>query len=85
MTFGWLFDQSLDNATLPSGLQALTFGEDFDQRLGNTTLPSGLKHLTVDEAFDLDDLVDVIFPAGCRVWQAHRGGDRVEVHTHVIE
>ena len=43
MTFGNGCDQSLEKASLPSGLQTLTFGECFDQSLEHVTLPSGLQ------------------------------------------
>ena len=35
MTFGFNFDQSLDNTNLPSGLQSLEFGYNFTQSLDN--------------------------------------------------
>ena len=34
LTCGSRFNQSMDNVTLPSGLQSLTFGEEFDWSIG---------------------------------------------------
>ena len=34
-----VFNQSLDNVSLPSALQTLTFGWDFNQSLDNVSLP----------------------------------------------
>ena len=52
LTFGGLFNQSIDDVTLPSGLHSLTFGTFFNQRIDNSTLPSGLQTLTFGETFN---------------------------------
>ena len=46
LTFGFWFNQSLDNVTLPSMLQSLPFGNNFNQSLDNMTLPLALRSLT---------------------------------------
>ena len=46
LTFGALFNQSLDKVTWPEGLQSLTFGVFFDQSLDNVTWPGGLQSLS---------------------------------------
>ena len=52
LTFGGLFNQSIDDVTLPSGLHSLTFGTFFNQRIDNSTLSSGLQTLTFGETFN---------------------------------
>jgi len=42
LTFGDMFNQSLQGVILPSSLQSLTFGETFNQSLQGVTLPSSL-------------------------------------------
>jgi len=42
LTFGYWFDQPLDNVTFPLTLTHLTFGNWFNQPLDNVTLPSTL-------------------------------------------
>ena len=46
LTFGDMFNQSLQGVILPSSLQSLTFGETFNQSLQGVTLPSSLQSLT---------------------------------------
>ncbi|CAE7567303.1 unnamed protein product [Symbiodinium natans] len=52
LTFGEMFNQSLDQVQLPSSLQTLTFGEDFNQSLENVQLPIGLQTLTFGKMFN---------------------------------
>ena len=53
LTFGYDFNQRLDNTTLQPSLHSLTFvGYGFDQSLDNTTLPSGLLSLTFGYRFN---------------------------------
>ena len=63
LTFGGLFNQSIDDVTLPSGLQSLTFGTFFNQRIDTVTLPSDLQSLTF--GFRLNQRMEnVALPSG---------------------
>eukprot|EP00930_Biecheleria_cincta_P035248 TRINITY_DN24252_c0_g1_i1.p1 TRINITY_DN24252_c0_g1~~TRINITY_DN24252_c0_g1_i1.p1 ORF type:complete len:754 (-),score=133.71 TRINITY_DN24252_c0_g1_i1:102-2363(-) len=46
LTFDDSFDQSIDDVTLPWGLESLTFGTNFAQSLEMVKFPSGLQSLT---------------------------------------
>ena len=63
LTFGGLFNQSIDDVTLPSGLHSLTFGTFFNQRIDNVTLPSDLQSLTFGFSFN-QSMVNVTLPSG---------------------
>ena len=52
LTFGRAFNQSLNKAMLPSGLQGLTLGWDFSQSLNNATLPLGLQSMSSGKHFN---------------------------------
>jgi len=41
--FGYSFNQSLDNVTLPNNLQSLAFGYSFNQSLDHVHLPSSCR------------------------------------------
>ena len=41
------FNQSMQKAALPNGLQFLTFGEGFNQCMVKAALPGGLQSLTI--------------------------------------
>ena len=43
LSFGNMFNQSLERVTLPSSLQSLSFGFKFNQSLERVTLPSSLR------------------------------------------
>ena len=55
--------QTLDNLTIPSGLQSLTFGDKFNQSMDNTTLPSGLQSLTFGWDFN-QSMDNMTLPSG---------------------
>ena len=63
LTFGGLFNQSIDDVTLPSGLHSLTFGTFFNQRIDNVTLPSDLQSLTFGFSFN-QSMNNVALPSG---------------------
>ena len=46
LTGSYFFDHSLENVTLPMGLQSYAFGDGFNQSLKNATLPTGIQSLT---------------------------------------
>jgi hypothetical protein len=52
LTFGFHFNQSLENTELPNSLRTLTFGNCFNQSLEGVTLPSSLKSLRFGDAFN---------------------------------
>eukprot|EP00435_Cladocopium_sp_Y103_P039421 s2269_g10.t1 len=52
MTFGHLFNQSLERVTLPSSLQSLSFDWEFNQSLERVTLPSSLQSLSFGYMFN---------------------------------
>ena len=54
---------SLDNVTLPAGLQSLTFGQSFNQSMENVMLPAGLQVLDFGHYFD-HSLESVTLPSG---------------------
>jgi hypothetical protein len=62
------FNQSLDNVTLPCGLQSLLVWYDFNQSLDNVTLPCGLQSLLVwydfDQSLDNVTLPNALFDTG---------------------
>ena len=62
LTFGSMFDHSLDKVTLPSRLQSLTFGNHFDQNLDKVLWPAGLQSLTFGVCFN-QRLDKVMWPA----------------------
>ena len=41
-----MFNQSMENVTLPSSLQSITFGQKFNQSLESVKLPSGSQSIT---------------------------------------
>jgi hypothetical protein len=51
LTFGFMFNQSLEGVTLPTSLRSLVFGEKFNQSLLEVTLPGGLQSLTLGRGF----------------------------------
>merc|ERR1712050_515633 len=52
LTFGYKFNQSLDNIALPGSLQTLTFSHCFNQSLDNVALPGTLQTLTFGDLFN---------------------------------
>jgi hypothetical protein len=52
LTFGYNFNENIDNLLLPSSLQQLTFGNDFNQSVDNLKLPVSLKQLTFGHDFN---------------------------------
>ena len=65
LTFGKLFNQSLEGVTLPSSLQNLTFGKRFSQSLERVALPSSLQKLTFGDRFN-QSLEGVTLPDSLR-------------------
>jgi len=63
LSFGFGFNQSMENVALPAGLQSLTFGQFFDQSMENVALPAGLQSLTFGNGFD-QRMENVALPAG---------------------
>ena len=62
LTFGRLFNQSLDKTTLPSGLRRLTFGMGFEQSLDGPTLPSELMICPLDDDDDDENRLSATRP-----------------------
>ena len=65
LTFGDMFDQSLEGIQLPSSLQSLTFGREFNQSLEGIQLPSSLQSLTFGLGFD-QSLEGIHLPSSLR-------------------
>ena len=66
LTFGELFNQSLDKTALPACLQTLTFGYCFNQSLDKTALPAGLQTLTFGGQFN-QSLDIATAPSRCKI------------------
>lgn len=62
-TFGYHFNQSLENVTLPSSIKSIFFGRDFNQSLLNVIWPTELQSLTLGDKFN-QSLEQVKFPEG---------------------
>eukprot|EP00913_Durusdinium_trenchii_P004699 g4364.t1 len=52
LVFGEMFNQSLENVTLPGHLQILRFGSSFNQSLEDVLLPNSLQSLTFGSDFN---------------------------------
>ena len=52
LTFGWAFNESLEQVHLPNNLQSLTSGNGFNQSLEQVTLPTSLQSLTIGDGFN---------------------------------
>ena len=62
LTFGNMFNKSLERVTLPSSLQSLSFGARFNQSLKRVTLPSTLQNLSFGSRFN-QSLEQVTLPS----------------------
>lgn len=52
LSFGWSFNQPLEQIFWPTSLQSLTFGGAFNQSLENVEWPENMQSLTFGQEFD---------------------------------
>ena len=51
LTFGYSFNQQLDQYSIPSSVRRLTFGHNFNQVLDQYSIPSSITYLTFGYSF----------------------------------
>ncbi|CAN0029213.1 unnamed protein product, partial [Ascophyllum nodosum] len=61
-SFGFDFNQPVDNVVWPSSLQKLIFGHDFNQPIENVVLPSSLQQLSFGYTFN-QPIDNVLWPS----------------------
>ena len=52
LTFGYMFDQPINEVVWPASLEELTFGDSFNQPINEVVWPASLQQLTFEYGFN---------------------------------